>query len=264
MTFILREVIDWSKLVKEAGQKIAAPPMAPMAPPAGGAPAPAPEPMAPPMPGRTMEEGMPVAPGRKMAPNETKPDVAAEPTEYLQRENKEIENAKAIIMQVWGLLSQEAGEGGYDEVKYLLDAIKSLEDFVQVEETGQKPGKGKGKASNAALKFAGMVKERVFDMYEALVNSRTQLLGRPLTDDEETEMMFEATKMLTKDIKKVLNEGKEALEPAMEQPGMSGPEMPPPSGPAGPSEPIEGPHPVKKKIWPGNDESEKGLEKEYQ
>lgn len=136
--FVLRDVNDWNGMVKAASLKLAQPVPAPAAPPMP----PAPDSSGP------VEEGMPIAPGRKPMPNEDKPAIAPEPTEYLQKEHKEIENAKSIVMQMWGLLTGEAGEGGYDEVKYLLDAIKSMEDFITVEETGVKPGKG-GKAKTA-------------------------------------------------------------------------------------------------------------------
>lgn len=200
MTFILRETFDWNAMVKTAGRKLAADPMQAPA-------APAPDPAAPPL-----DEGMPTAPGRKPMPDE-EPGVQKEPMEYLQKEHKEIENAKAIVMQMWGLLTGEAGEGGYDEVKYLLDAIKSMEEFITVEETGVKPGKGKKAAS--FLRYAGKLKEMALPIYDELSTQKALVLGRELTEEEEINLWQEASKILGKMLKDKTPEPPEESAPTV-------------------------------------------------
>jgi hypothetical protein len=120
----------WYKLVKEAA----------------GEEAPAPQ-----MP--QMEEGVPVADADKPVPGQ-------EPGgNYLDQQKKEVNDAKDIVMRIWKLLTGEASEGGYKEVKSLLDAIKALEAYISVEETGQLP-----KGTKASLnKNSWTLSENTYD-----------------------------------------------------------------------------------------------------
>lgn len=89
------------------------------------------------------EKEFPTAMPRKPMSDEAKPTVKLEPETYLEHEQQEIENARAIIMQTWKLLTEEASEGDYKEVKALLDAIKALETFVNIEQKVKEPKKAK-------------------------------------------------------------------------------------------------------------------------
>lgn len=198
--FILREVSDWSAMVKTASLKLAAPAVAPMPAMAGEAP-----------------EGMPTAPARKMAPDEEKPVVAPEAGEYLQKEHKELENARAIVMQMWGLLSGEAGEGGYDEVDALMKAIKAMEDFITVEETGVKPGKGK-KSASLFVRYAGKLKDYLMPIYDELHAQQESLMGRDLSHQEEMALWQEAMEIGAKRMKEYAKENPATPEPVMPAP----------------------------------------------
>ena len=126
---------NWQKMVKRA-QEPEVPALAPEAP--------APE---KPVPG----------PEKKPVPGEV---PLAEPGDYLDQQKGEISKARDIVRSIWKLLTGEASEGGYKEVKSLLDAIKALEAYVSVEETGQLP-KGTKASKVATMDPTGICSECV-------------------------------------------------------------------------------------------------------
>jgi hypothetical protein len=161
-------------------------------------------------------------------PNEQKPAVAAEPMEYLKNEHKQLENARAIVMQMWSLLTGEAGEGGYDEVKYLLDAIKSMEEFIDVEETGVKPGKGGKKAilaTGAEARIAISKMKKADAASDSLTVDREALADIAFEIDELAEFLADAPDALQQKVRHISMDLKALYELESQPPAPPTPEM---------------------------------------